>query len=242
MASLASAWLGAAPWLALAGAGALHGLNPCSGWALAAACRQRAPTGHGGRALGPWLPLALGHLASVGLVAGWVAAGGAPARLPWLAALGLAGLPLAWAHRRAGLALWSFGVATVHGSGLMLLPALVPLCLAGSPAREITASGSWGLALAAVAVHLAAMLAAMACAAWAAGRGLARWRRSGGPARAQVLQQAAQRTLHRTGLGHLGGQALAAQALEGAPGHGVHATGQVAGEHEEGLVVAHPGQ
>jgi hypothetical protein len=58
----------------------------------------------------------------------------------------------------AGIALWSFLMATAHGAGLMLLPALVSLCLAGNPAREITASGSLLLALAAVGVHTAAML------------------------------------------------------------------------------------
>lgn len=193
MAALAGAWLTAAPWLAVAGAGALHGLNPCSGWALAAACRHpgEGPASHALQTLGP---LALGHLTSVGLVAGLAAAGWAPALqpgLPGLAMVGLAGLPLvglasrpAGAGRRAGagrlgLALWSFGVATAQGSGLMLLPALLPLCLAGSPAREITASGSLGLALAAVGLHLAAMLATAAAATGMAGASLARlqaWR------------------------------------------------------------------
>ena len=58
----------------------------------------------------------------------------------------------------AGIAMWSFLVATAHGAGTMLVPALVPLCLVGNPAREITASGSLVLALAAVGLHTAAML------------------------------------------------------------------------------------
>ena len=41
----------------------------------------------------------------------------------------------------------------------MLVPALIPLCMGDAPAREITASGSLTLALAAVGVHTAAMLA-----------------------------------------------------------------------------------
>ncbi|HEU5294257.1 MAG TPA: hypothetical protein VFU71_05680, partial [Burkholderiaceae bacterium] len=57
-----------------------------------------------------------------------------------------------------GIALWSFLMTTAHGAGLMLVPALVPLCLADTPARAITASGSLPLALAAVGVHTAAML------------------------------------------------------------------------------------
>ena len=33
----------------------------------------------------------------------------------------------------AGLALWSFMMATAHGAGLMLVPALVPLCMGERP-------------------------------------------------------------------------------------------------------------
>ena len=50
-------------------------------------------------------------------------------------------------------------MSTAHGAGLMLVPALIPLCMGDAPAREITASGSLTLALAAVGVHTAAMLA-----------------------------------------------------------------------------------
>ena len=58
---------GAWPWLAVAGLGALHGLNPASGWMLAAASGVRA----GGvaqvrRAL---MPIAIGHVASIAVVA-----------------------------------------------------------------------------------------------------------------------------------------------------------------------------
>jgi hypothetical protein len=58
-------------------------------------------------------------------------------------------------------------MATAHGAGLMLLPALLPLCLAASPAAELTASGSLGVALAAVALHTVAMLAVATAAAFA---------------------------------------------------------------------------
>jgi hypothetical protein len=43
----------------------------------------------------------------------------------------------------------------------MLIPAVIPLCLAASPAHELTASGSLAVALSALAVHTAAMLAAI---------------------------------------------------------------------------------
>ncbi|MDR7335677.1 hypothetical protein [Roseateles asaccharophilus] len=160
------------PWLAVAGAGALHGLNPCSGWALAAACGWRERDERA--TLRALVPLALGHAVSVGVVAAAVALGLAMDALPLLAAAGVLGLvaSLAWRRRRGtALALWSFIATTLQGSGLMLVPALVPLCLSASPAREITASGSLALALAAVAAHMAAMLTVMAVAAWVARRG-----------------------------------------------------------------------
>jgi hypothetical protein len=58
-----------------------------------------------------------------------------------------------------GLVLWSFLMATAHGAGLMLLPALFQLCLAPSQAQGIIPAGSLGMTLAAVGVHTAAMLA-----------------------------------------------------------------------------------
>jgi hypothetical protein len=50
-------------------------------------------------------------------------------------------------------------MSTAHGAGLMLVPVLMPLCTGNAATREITASGSLALALAAVGVHTAAMLA-----------------------------------------------------------------------------------
>lgn len=60
---------------------------------------------------------------------------------------------------KAGLALWSFMMSSAHGAGLMLVPVLMPLCMGNAPAREITASVSLTLTLAAVGVHTAAMIA-----------------------------------------------------------------------------------
>lgn len=59
----------------------------------------------------------------------------------------------------AGLALWSFLMATSHGAGLMLVPALIPMCLGDSSARQLVSGGSFAVALAAIGVHTAAMLA-----------------------------------------------------------------------------------
>jgi hypothetical protein len=156
------------PWLAVAGIGALHGLNPATGWLCAAAIgvRSRDRT----QALRALVPIAVGHGASVALVAAAVALGVAMnsvvvqalagGLLVVAALLRLSGRKAAGAPaRHAGLVLWSFMVSTAHGAGLMLVPALIPVCMGDTPAREITASGSLMLALAAVGVHTAAMLA-----------------------------------------------------------------------------------
>jgi hypothetical protein len=163
---MASFW----PWLAIAAAGALHGLNPAAGWVVAAAWGLRAGPRAALRALAP---IALGHGASTALVAGAAALGAAldrPLALA-LAGIGIAAVAITrLAGRRpraaggrlgqAGLALWSFVVSTAHGAGLMLVPALIPLCAAGG--RAEAPAGPVTLALAAVVLHTAAMLATVA--------------------------------------------------------------------------------
>jgi hypothetical protein len=163
---MASLW----PWLAVAGLGALHGLNPAAGWMFAAAwgvrSRDRA------QALRALMPIAAGHAASVALVGAAVVFGLAMDRVVLQVLAGgllVVALMLHLSGRtprmarapagHAGLALWSFMMSTAHGAGLMLVPALIPLCMGDASAREITASGSLALALAAVGVHTAAMLA-----------------------------------------------------------------------------------
>jgi hypothetical protein len=163
---MASLW----PWLAVAGLGALHGLNPAAGWMFAAAwgvrSRDRA------QALRALVPIAFGHAASVALVGAAVVFGLAMDRVVLQALAGGLLVVAAMVHLsgrtpkvarapagHAGLAIWSFMMSTAHGAGLMLVPALIPLCMGDASAREITASGSLTLALAAVGVHTAAMLA-----------------------------------------------------------------------------------
>ena len=180
-----------APWLALAAAGALHGLNPAAGWALAAWSGRAGARGGSLRAL---LSIALGHAASLVIVAAGVSMalrlgvafdarllqGVAAVLLAWLVLLHVRGrahpVRCVSAHR-AGIALWSFIVACGHGAGWMLVPALVPLCASGMPGREITASGSVLLALAAVGVHMTAMLSTSAAVAAVARWGM-RWGRA----------------------------------------------------------------
>ena len=184
---------GAGPWLALAGVGALHGLHPATGWVAMAAWRLR-----GGERATAWRALAAiaaGHAGAISLVAllATVGALGERGLLPWLAgglaffvaAVHVSGqLPcsLRPSAADAGLALWSLAMACVQSAGMRLVPALVPLCVSGSPARELTASGSAWAALAAVGVHLGAMLLAAGAMAALAGRGVA-WLRDAWAAR-----------------------------------------------------------
>jgi hypothetical protein len=159
-------------WLSVAGVGALHGLNPATGWMLAAAWGVRSRDRM--QPLRALVPIAIGHATSVALVAGAVAFGLsmdsvvmqilAGALLVVVLALHLlvhkrnsnrVGVPVG----HAGLALWSFMMSTAHGAGLMLVPAMFALCAGNAATREITASGSLMQVLAVVAVHTAAMLA-----------------------------------------------------------------------------------
>ena len=163
-------------WLAVAGLGLFHGVNPAMGWLFAAGLGLNR---NSERVV--WLslvPIALGHALAVGIVLVAVLALGfivEPVPLQRLAAVVL----IAWGAwhafygRRhkvrvgmqtglAGLFLWSFLMANAHGAGLMLIPAVIPLCLAAAPAHELTAAGSVLVALLALGVHTAAMLAAIA--------------------------------------------------------------------------------
>jgi hypothetical protein len=157
------------PWLTLAGLGIFHGINPAMGWLFAVALglhrRSRQIV------VLSLLPMALGHALSIWLVAVSVMGMGAVTDAGVLRAAMGAALVL-WAayhwvygHRHrvrvgmttgaAGLVLWSFLMTTAHGAGLMLVPALLPLC-AGGP---VLGAGSLLTAFAAVGVHTLAMLA-----------------------------------------------------------------------------------
>ncbi|AWM29169.1 hypothetical protein ABIA14_006474 [Sinorhizobium fredii] len=163
------------PWLSLAGLGAFHGANPAMGWLFAVALglhRQSART--------VWLslvPIAIGHAVSIAVVLAAVVAFGAVMDLRSLQLvaaafiLAFAGYFAIYGHRHrvrvgmragmAGLAIWSFLMATSHGAGLMLVPAVLSLCLADQAGMAGT-TGSLSVSLAAVAVHTAAMLAVIA--------------------------------------------------------------------------------
>ncbi len=165
------------PWLALAGLGAFHGLNPAMGWLFAVALglqRQSA------RAV-VWslLPIALGHAVSIAVVVTAVALLQALIDLEALQRgaalllLGFGAYRLSAQHRGRGgmqvsfldLVLWSFLMATGHGAGLMLIPVLLHLPVDVAHAAHMQA-GAWGrvggslsVGAAAVGVHTVALLA-----------------------------------------------------------------------------------
>jgi hypothetical protein len=165
---MSQAW----PWLLLAGLGGFHGLNPAMGWLFAVALGLHR--GRQGAVLGALPPIVLGHAAAIAAVAAVVVSTGfVVATQPLRLAAGLLLLAAAawhafYGHRHRvrfgmtvgglGLAAWSFLMATAHGAGLMLLPALLPLCLTGTPSLPRSA----GATLAAVGVHSGAMLAVTA--------------------------------------------------------------------------------
>lgn len=161
------------PWLALVGLGAFHGVNPAMGWlfAVALGLHRRSRT----VVLQSLIPIALGHALAVAVVALALVA---LDRAVHHRAIGIASgfVLIGWAvyhqlygsrHRArvgmrtgmAGLAVWSFLMASAHGAGLMLAPILLRLDRVESSHDHLVASGSLAVALTAVGVHTLAMLA-----------------------------------------------------------------------------------
>jgi hypothetical protein len=168
-----------AEWVTLAALGAYHGLNPAMGWLFAVSQglqhgEQRAVT----RSL---LPIAIGHEASVVLVAALVLGLGViadPGVLHVVAAATLIGFGIfrfvrpRWHPRwttmrvdRRELTLWSFLMSTAHGAGLMVAPVLLGGATASAADNhDLAMAGEAPLAVTGVGVglHLLAMLTVMA--------------------------------------------------------------------------------
>ncbi|MFC5831351.1 hypothetical protein [Nonomuraea insulae] len=144
--------------------GAFHGLNPAMGWlfAVARGLQERSMD----RLLQSIPMIALGHLASVALVALVVAATGSLVTGTVLSVGGglvLVGFGLwrllssrhfRWVGMRLSLwqlAGWSFLMSSAHGAGLMLLPVFTSLRVEGHAGHAV--SGGLGVA----ALHTLAM-------------------------------------------------------------------------------------
>ena len=157
-------------WMLIGLLGTYHGLNPAMGWLLATALglQERRATA----VMQALPPIFLGHAASVAVVIAAAALADSlipTATLRWIGAAVLLGSSALVFRRRThprgggmrlgsgGLVAWSFVMASSHGAGLMLLPALFGATHAhhGAPPA--------GFAV--LVVHSAAMLLAMTTAA-----------------------------------------------------------------------------
>lgn len=163
-------------WIALAGLGAFHGLNPGMGWLFAVALGMQE--GHRRavwRALGP---LAIGHLLAVGSVLTLAVLSGLVIPEHLLRAIvcglliGLGAYRLVrhrhprWGGMRvtmAGLTMWSFLMASAHGAGLMVLPLVMA---APHHHHGSHAASSAMTTMAATIVHTAVYLVVAAFVAW----------------------------------------------------------------------------
>jgi hypothetical protein len=168
-------------WLALAGLGAYHGLNPAMGWLFAVSQGMQ----HRDRraVLRALVPIAIGHELSIVLVA-VVVFGAAAVVEPRALHLGAAAVLLAfgvfrfarprahprWTTMRVNgreLALWSFLMSTAHGAGLMIAPVLIGLqgAEAASAHQHAETAMVTGVPLLAgglgIALHVGAMLLVM---------------------------------------------------------------------------------
>ena len=172
----------ATPWLAMLGFGAFHGLNPGMGWlfALSLGLQQQ-------REQVIWLallPIAAGHALAITVAAVLVLLGSrfvSLETLQWLTAalLFLFGIYKLfnyyrhprWVGMKVGLRdlfLWSFLMATAHGAGLMVVPALIGVAgmdMAHGAHAGHAMPGGASLVLA-VGLHTAAMLLVMGATAW----------------------------------------------------------------------------
>ena len=166
------------PWLLVVAMGAYHGFNPAMGWLFAVSLgfqeRRRA------KVIEALLPIALGHLVSIGLAVTLIESCELAISPRLLQILGGTVLTIfgvfrffssrhfRWIGMRVSpwdLVLWSFLMASAHGAGLMLFPVLInlPLCgRAGTYASVAQGVPTFThIALAVVLIHTAAMLAVM---------------------------------------------------------------------------------
>jgi hypothetical protein len=167
------------PWILLALLGAYHGVNPAMGWLFAVSLGMQERSR--GAVLRALPPIALGHEASVLVVALVVVWLGLVADASWLhvgAGAALIGFGVfrfirpRWHPRwttmrvnRRELTLWSFLMSSAHGAGLMVTPVLLG---AGASAEahdhgpaDVLSLGMAETILATV-LHVSAMVAVMA--------------------------------------------------------------------------------
>jgi hypothetical protein len=166
-----------AAWATLAVLGVYHGINPAMGWLFAV---SRGMQERSRRAvLRSLLPIAIGHEASIALVALLVLTLSTttdPMELHIGAAAVLIGFGIfrfikprahfRWTTMRVSdreLGVWSFLMSTAHGAGLMIAPVILGLraSQSGHDDMAMLSGGPIDIAAVGLAVHVAAMIAVM---------------------------------------------------------------------------------
>ena len=162
--------------------GAFHGINPGMGWLFAVALgMQERRQGAVWQAL---IPLTLGHGIATGAViliavAAGVAVPAASLKLPVAILLMALGIHRLFRHSHftgsgmqvgiRGLTVWSFLMATCHGAGLMVVPALLGMTATVGGASchlPVATSAGASIALTATLVHTAGYLIVTTAVAW----------------------------------------------------------------------------
>ncbi|HEX7299554.1 MAG TPA: hypothetical protein VF257_11140 [Solirubrobacteraceae bacterium] len=166
-----------AAWLTLAGLGAYHGVNPAMGWLFAV---SRGMQERSRRAVVRSLvPIAIGHEASIALVAALVL-GLSTTTDPRGLRIGAAAVLIAfglfrfvrphahfrWTSMRVSdreLGVWSFLMSSAHGAGLMVAPVILGLEASRQSHDDMAmlSSGPIDIAAVGIAVHVLVMLAVM---------------------------------------------------------------------------------
>jgi hypothetical protein len=159
--------------------GAFHGINPGMGWLFAVALGMQER--RRGAVVSALLPLGIGHALAVAVAVAIALGLGAvipvgAVRWPVAGVLVLLGVMRLMRHRHprwatmrvgmGGLTLWSFLMATAHGAGLMVVPVVLGMTMAGAGDHahhmaSAAGAGAWSAVLA-TGLHAAGYLAVTA--------------------------------------------------------------------------------
>jgi hypothetical protein len=165
-----------AAWVTLAVLGVYHGINPAMGWLFAVSRGMQEKSRRA--VLRSRVPIAIGHEASIALVAALVL-GLSTTTDPMALRIGAAVALIAfgvfrflkprahfrWTSMRVTdreLGVWSFLMSTAHGAGLMVAPVILGLRASqGHDDMAMLSGGPIDIAAVGIAVHVLAMLVVM---------------------------------------------------------------------------------
>jgi hypothetical protein len=166
-----------AAWVTLAVLGVYHGINPAMGWLFAVSRGMQEKSRRA--VLRSLLPIAIGHEASIALVAVLVlllSTSTDPMELRIGAAAVLIGFGIfrfikprahfRWTTMRVSdreLGVWSFLMSTAHGAGLMVAPVILGLQASHNhdDMKMLSEGGPIDIAAVGIFVHVAAMIVVM---------------------------------------------------------------------------------